>query len=113
MIKKITNNQPLKNRERKKTIQEQEGSRTRFPFSIKMGWFFESKNDKKYQGILSTKSDQFKGNWYILNSKGRDASRCHVDSKGSISYRIDKKGNIYYRTGLSIYKMEWRMDSLS
>uniref|UniRef100_A0A8S0X3Z0 Protein TIC 214 n=1 Tax=Spirodela intermedia TaxID=51605 RepID=A0A8S0X3Z0_SPIIN len=37
-------------------------------------------------------TDKSKGNCYILNSKRRDASRCNVDSKGSISYRIDKRG---------------------
>ena len=81
------------------------GSRTRFvletlfAFSIEMERCFESKNVRKYQGILSPAStDKSNQNYYIVNSKERNEFGYNADSGKFTSYRLDEEGGIDYRT---------------
>ncbi|CAN4088469.1 unnamed protein product [Withania somnifera] len=72
---------------------------------------FESKNARKYQGILSpTSTDKSNQNYYIVNSKERNVFGYNVDSGEFNSYVIDEERDKcldfcdYFSTGLAEYQ---------
>nr|QJD22341.1 hypothetical chloroplast RF19 [Euphorbia larica] len=105
---------------KKKAKQKSYGSRAGFlpkrvfMFSIKMEWFFKSKNNGKYQNILfPAKTDESTRNYYIFYSKARNKSEYSDGSERYHSYRIDEKENIDYRTCPSVGQNRWTISFVS